>query len=51
MISLGFSFLKEIGSLELKTRMCLFGKADTIADLKRIYTKDTVLPQVSDWLQ
>ena len=45
-----FQLFEEIGSLELKTRMCLFGKVATVSDLKRIYTKDTVLPQVSRWL-
>ena len=45
-----FQLFEEIGSLELKTRMCLFGRAKTVQELKRIYTKDTVLPQVSRWL-
>lgn len=45
-----FQLFEEIGSLELKTRMCLFGRAERVSDLKRIYTKDTVLPQVSHWL-
>ncbi|MEM9773883.1 MAG: prephenate dehydratase domain-containing protein [Chloroflexota bacterium] len=45
-----FHLFEEVGSLELKTKMCLFGSAETVSDLKIIYTKDTVLPQVSDWL-
>lgn len=45
-----FQLFNTVGSLELKTRMCLFGRVPTIAKLKRIYTKDTVLPQVSRWL-
>lgn len=45
-----FQLFDEIGSIDLKTRMCLFGRVNTIKKLKRIYTKDTVLPQVSLWL-
>ena len=45
-----FHLFEEIGALELKTRMCLFGHAETLSDLQVIYTKDTVLPQVSQWL-
>ncbi|MFT5193395.1 MAG: prephenate dehydratase [Cellvibrionaceae bacterium] len=45
-----FQLFEEIGTLELKTRMCLFGRVQTVSELQRIYTKDTVLPQVSQWL-
>ncbi|MEM8858442.1 MAG: prephenate dehydratase domain-containing protein [Chloroflexota bacterium] len=45
-----FHLFEEIGALELKTRMCLFGSAETLSKLNVIYTKDTVVPQVSQWL-
>ena len=46
-----FHIFDEIGSLELKTRMCLFSQEETVSSVRRIYTKDTVLPQVSRWLE
>ncbi len=46
-----FQLFEEVGDIELKTRMCVFGQQERLSEIERIYTKDTVVPQVSHWIE
>ncbi len=45
-----FFLLHEAATLELPLAFFLFSRAASLADIDRIYTKDTIVPQVSRWL-
>lgn len=47
---LRFFLLDQLAEVDLSLSYGLFSHRETLEDIKRIYTKDTVVPQVSRWV-
>lgn len=48
---LRFLALEKVDQLELAVDYGLFSQKRKIEDIERIYTKDTVIPQISEWVK
>ncbi|MEM7801828.1 MAG: prephenate dehydratase domain-containing protein [Chloroflexota bacterium] len=46
-----FLLHRNLGTIRIKPDLRLFGSQQTLEQIKTIYTKDTVIPQVSHWVQ
>ncbi|MDJ0753970.1 MAG: prephenate dehydratase domain-containing protein [Ardenticatenaceae bacterium] len=45
-----FFLLDQVDELDLPIYYALYARTTALEEIRRVYTKDTVVPQVSDWL-